>query len=42
VGLALDSALEFAGAALFALFAKGAGFGSLPLKISLERRREMA
>ena len=36
--VAVASAFELAGAALFARFAKGAGSGSLPLKYPLERR----
>ena len=36
--LAVASALELAGAALFAPFAKGAGFGCFDLKSCLERR----
>jgi hypothetical protein len=35
---AVARALEFAGAALFAPLAKGAGFGPCPLKNPLERR----
>lgn len=36
--VAVACALELTGAALFARFAKGAGFGSCPLKNPLERR----